>query len=156
MKNPGQDPALAAQYGQARASTAANDAGFGTALPSGFDAARQNRLKEQYAQGQDASMLQRQTLGAQLLNPMAAASGASQGNQSIFNSSALQNSFWGNLVGGLVGALKTGGIIPKTGLALVHKGEVVLNKKQQKKHLKGKEEFKKSIPSIYGGTPAAA
>lgn len=41
---------------------------------------------------------------------------------------------------GLVGSFKKGGKIKKTGLAKVHKGERVLNKKQTKKFDKAKAE----------------
>lgn len=103
-------------------------------------------------------MFGRQLTGAQLLNPMQAAQSAQQGNQSVFNSTALQNSFWSNLVGGLVGGaagiagapfgFKKGGKVPHTGMHLLHKGEVVLNKKQQKKHLTSAPKFSAPEPAF--------
>src|SRR5579864_1795773 len=41
VTNPGQNPQLAQQYGMQKAGLAARDAGFGGALPSGFEAQQQ-------------------------------------------------------------------------------------------------------------------
>lgn len=99
--NPGQDPALAQQYGVQKAQQDANFAGYGDALPSGFATAAKTRMGEDYARTQDAGMLNRQLTGAQGLNPQQSAQTAVAGNQSVMNA-PLQNNFWTNLVGGLI------------------------------------------------------
>jgi hypothetical protein len=151
VTNPGQNPQLAQQYGMQKAQLAASDAGFGGALPSGFAAQQKMDLGENYAQTQDASMFGRQMAGAQGLNPLASAQTAQSGNNSILQA-PLQNNFWSNLVGGLVGAIPgmggIGGAISgaKHGAdvqeddtpIMAHEGEVILNRKQQKKYLKKK------------------
>jgi hypothetical protein len=101
VKNPGQNPQLAQQYGMQKAGLASKAAGYGGALPSGFEAQQQADLGENYAQAQDSSMLQRQLAGAQGLNPLGAASAAQSGNNSIMQA-PLQNNFWSNVVGGLI------------------------------------------------------
>lgn len=145
VNNPGQNPQLAQQYGQQKAALASTDAGFGGALPSGFEAQQKLDLGEGYAQAQDQSMLNRQLAGAQGLNPLAAGSAAQTGNASVFNSQALQNNFWGNLVGGLIGAAKHGADVVDDTPIMAHKGEVILNKDQQKKYLKKKP---KHLPKV--------
>jgi hypothetical protein len=52
----------------------------------------------QLLQAQQQAKLQ----GAQGLNPLAPASAAQGGNQSIMNA-PLQNNFWSNLIGGMLG-----------------------------------------------------
>jgi hypothetical protein len=145
VTNPGQNPQLAQQYAQQKAGLAARDAGFGSALPSGFEAQQELDLGENYAQAQDNSMFQRQLTGAQGLNPLGAASAAQSGNTSIMQA-PLQNNFWSNVVGGLISGAgnipfafaKKGGYVKKDEPVMAHKGEVILNKKQQKKYLKKK------------------
>lgn len=145
VTNPGQDPALAQQYGMQKAGLRSKAAGYGGALPSGFEASQERDLGESYAQAQDNSMLQRRLTGAQGLNPLGAASAATTGNNAIFQA-PLQNNFWSNLVGGLIGAAgnipfafaKKGGYVKKNEPVMAHKGEVILNPKQQKKYLKKK------------------
>jgi hypothetical protein len=104
VSNPQQNPQLAQQYGQQKAQLAANNAGYGSALPSGFAAAENTQLGESYDQAQAQSMFGRQLAGAQGLNPLGAATAAQSGNNSIMQA-PLSNNFWSNLVGGLIGAV---------------------------------------------------
>lgn len=162
--------ALANQADQQKAMLASQDAGYGGALPSGFASAQQTALAAQTAQNFDQNQLsllqqqeQAQMAGAAGLNPLASASAASSGNNSIMQA-PLQNNFWGNLVGGLVSgagqagsaflgnpaafapampSAKKGAYVPKTGVMLVHKGEAILTPKQQKKYLKTKPQLPK-------------
>lgn len=101
VTNPGQDPALAQQFGQAKAQQAGRNAGFGGALPSGFAEQENTDMAENYAKTQANDMFGRQMAGAQGLNPQAAAGTAVGANQSILQA-PLQNNFWSDLVGGLI------------------------------------------------------
>lgn len=85
-------------------------AGFGSTLPSGFAESARRGTDTGMARAFDAHMmelLQRQEeakmAGAQGLNPLGYASGATGGNNSILQASSLKNNFWSNLVGGVVG-----------------------------------------------------
>jgi hypothetical protein len=152
---------VAKNINQAKATQANKFAGYGTALPSGFAASAARDLDtsgaEAFDQNQQAliaaqeqaklqgAQLQQgaQTTGAQLLNPLAVAGATTQGNATI-PSLAPANSFWGNLVSGLVqGAgnipqafAKKGGKVIRTGPVVVHRGEQILTPKQQRRELK--------------------
>jgi hypothetical protein len=102
VTNPEQDPALATQYGIQKAQMKARNAGYGSALPSGFEAQQEADLGEQYGRAQDENMYARRMAGAAGLNPQASAGVASGTNSGIFNSTALQNNFWGNLINGVI------------------------------------------------------
>ena len=80
---------------------AAQNAGYGGALPSGFAAQENTDLGENEAQAQANGMFGRQLQGAQLLNPQAAAGTALSGANSVMQA-PLQNNFWSNLLGGLI------------------------------------------------------
>lgn len=135
---------LGQQIGQQQAQQKAQMAGYGAALPSGFATSAATDLQGQGAEAFDQNQMQMlqaneqaQLAGAQGLNPLAAGSAALQGNNSLMNSAATQaNNFWGNMMAGMLGSYKKGGRVPETGPYLLHKDEVVLNKKQQKKMLR--------------------
>lgn len=124
-------------------------AGYGSALPSGFAESEKAGMAESAGQAFDQTQLQllnaqqqAKLTGAQGLNPLGAATAAQSGNNSIMQA-PLQNNFWSNLVGGMVGGLgmamaKKGGYLKRDEPVMAHKGELILNKKQQKKYLKRK------------------
>jgi hypothetical protein len=101
VTNPQQNPALAQQYGQQKAQLAGQNAGYGAALPSGFAAQENTDLGEAQAKAQAGNMQAEQMAGAQGLNPQAAAGTAVGANQSVMQA-PLGNSFWSNLIGGLI------------------------------------------------------
>jgi hypothetical protein len=99
---------LAGQINQAKANEKTKLAGFGSALPSGFAEQESADIGAKGAQAFDQnqlSLLSQQfaakMAAAQGLNPQASASGASGANQSILQA-PLQNSFWSNLISGLI------------------------------------------------------
>ena len=100
---------LARQANQAKATMRNRLAGFGRALPSGFAEASDRAFDADTARAFDSNQrdllmqnLQAKLVGAQGLNPLAAGSAALGGNQSIMNA-PLRNTFWSNLVGGVLG-----------------------------------------------------
>jgi hypothetical protein len=99
---------LAGNINAAKANLAGKEAGYGSALPSGFAQQEQADVGIGGAQAFDQNQLSllaqnfaAKMGAAQALNPQQAASTAVGGNQSILQA-PLQNNFWGNLVGGLV------------------------------------------------------
>jgi hypothetical protein len=101
---------IAQQFGQAQANQARQLQGAGSTLPSGFATQAQSDLKAQGAQAFDQSqlgLLQSQTAaqmaGAQGLNPLGSAQAATGAGSSVLGASSLNNNFWSNLFGGLIG-----------------------------------------------------
>lgn len=89
-------------------------AGEGEALPSGFAESASRDLAEGGAQAFDQNQLglmqqneQAKMAGAAGLNPMASATAAQSGNNSIMQA-PLQNNFWSNLIGGMTGMFNFG------------------------------------------------
>lgn len=143
---------IAQQLNKAKAGVSNRLAGYGSALPSGFAEAEKTGLDESAMQDFDQNQLgllqqnlQAKMAGAAGLNPLGTASAATSGNNAIMQA-PLQNNFWSNLVGGIVGAAgnipfafaKRGGYLKKDEPVMAHKGELILNKPQQKKYLKRK------------------
>lgn len=101
---------LGQQIGQQKAQMKNQDAGYGAALPSGFEKAQETRLDANAAESFDQNQqnlilqnLQAKQAGAQGLNPLASGATAIQGNNQIMNA-PLGNSFWSNLIGGILGS----------------------------------------------------
>lgn len=101
---------IAKQLNDAKAAMAAKNAGYGGALPSGFAAAEDTGLDEDAMQAFDQNQMnllqqntQAKVAGAQGLNPLAAGQTAITGANSVMQA-PLQNNFWTNLIGGLLGA----------------------------------------------------
>jgi hypothetical protein len=101
---------LAQQEGQQQAALKSRLTGQGSTLPSGFASQEETDLQGQTAEAFDQNQLnllqqqqQAKMAGAAGLNPLASASTAISGNQSIMQA-PLQNSFWSNLIGGILGS----------------------------------------------------